>query len=809
MLTADNEARLNELEFAQKKGGDVRYGMVVELQHFLSGRHVCVSRTRAQSGDGCKVAVDANAGESGWFRILPRLRVHSEGERVHVADPVVFESMQSGFSLTVYDGRLTHTPTELHAPRKDVIAVRGTTGATAFRVMLFRSFADQQVRCLLGGEPFRLHHKETDGPMSNAEDPVYRSESATELAADSGVVIKVGSASSDQGNASGTVFLFERVDKLTDTPVLNGGGNAFGWDSTFRLVQASTGRVLAIVEEEDDEPPPSLTGSLQASGAMPSLADEQASTGPEASADSRSRLELSKPSSVEAPSPTPMATPPSTPAGTPRERRLSLNDAVKSISVVNSLSSIISRSGRRGSVHPSKVQQVNLALKLSDPSSLTLTQTLFSLEPQYEAKDSIVGVEKYFFLRHVATGRFLHLIDSKDDDHDGLGTNTMVASLYKHNEDVFACEPVVHKAFCDLLYVCMVKRRLLTYLGRLRTAAKAGDVSFKAISRLVSDLIIFVSTDTPNLDAMTREGLPHKPRQMLMREQGLLDISLRCVTAPLDCAFFTTEDIAGKHQALHRLSKLFMRFKWHLLRQNNANRLYAARFVSQLQSMLAFNIRVAQVLTEVFTDNDQLLDSIDDGMVESFLALIRKENGRQERFLNFLIRLCLSRGKPVRVNQWRICRLLIKDAPELLIQLKHRPGAQVAVTGDPKYFPRFQHEKELPLATWLKRTDEETAIYFSRMVELLGRLCQGRNLVNSPIIKAILPCATLPVCHRPPSAPAPPTPGLACALLKLYWKADLSRYSCASAPGTSSLWQSSQIRQCSQITLVCARNSSG
>eukprot|EP00966_Prymnesium_polylepis_P310962 7184464-Prymnesium_polylepis.1 len=68
---AENEARLNELEFAQKQGSDVRYGMVVQLQQHLSGRTVCVARTRAESGDGYKVTVEHAAGENGWFRILP------------------------------------------------------------------------------------------------------------------------------------------------------------------------------------------------------------------------------------------------------------------------------------------------------------------------------------------------------------------------------------------------------------------------------------------------------------------------------------------------------------------------------------------------------------------------------------------------------------------------------------------------------------------------------------------------------------------------------------------------------------------
>ena len=43
--------------------------------------------------------LDDHAGEAGFFRIKPRLRVHNEGERVHSGDPVVLEEINTGQRL--------------------------------------------------------------------------------------------------------------------------------------------------------------------------------------------------------------------------------------------------------------------------------------------------------------------------------------------------------------------------------------------------------------------------------------------------------------------------------------------------------------------------------------------------------------------------------------------------------------------------------------------------------------------------------------------------------------------------------------
>lgn len=59
--TCANEVRINLSEFEQKCGVEIRYGMIVQLEHALSEKYLHVSQQRTTSRD-FKVLVDRNAG---------------------------------------------------------------------------------------------------------------------------------------------------------------------------------------------------------------------------------------------------------------------------------------------------------------------------------------------------------------------------------------------------------------------------------------------------------------------------------------------------------------------------------------------------------------------------------------------------------------------------------------------------------------------------------------------------------------------------------------------------------------------------
>ena len=142
-------------------------------------------------------------------------------------------------------------------------------------------------------------------------------------------------------------------------------------------------------------------------------------------------------------------------------------------------------------------------------------------------------------------------------------------------------------------------------------------------------------------------------------------------------------------------------------------------------------MRSANVLREVFADNDEMLDLVTDEIVERFVELIR-DVGREARFLEFLIVLCQSNGKAVRPNQWRVCRMLLQKHPELFFRLKLECGGggtrDVLISADGRYFPAFRKVSELRLSEWLSMTEPSNAAYFAMSIELIALLVRGRNL---------------------------------------------------------------------------------
>ena len=65
---------------------------------------------------------------------------------------------------------------------------------------------------------------------------------------------------------------------------------------------------------------------------------------------------------------------------------------------------------------------------------------------------------------------------------------------------------------------------------------------------------------------------------------------------------------------------LSLRLASHVLRDNTANRLYVMKmgYVPLMLSQLGYALKVAPTLTEVFADNEVLLDRVDDDTIKVY-----------------------------------------------------------------------------------------------------------------------------------------------------------------------------------------------
>ncbi len=154
-----------------------------------------------------------------------------------------------------------------------------------------------------------------------------------------------------------------------------------------------------------------------------------------------------------------------------------------------------------------------------------------------------------------------------------------------------------------------------------------------------------------------------------------------------------------------------------------------------LQQMLGKGVKVAETLRECFADNAQMLDLVTDEIVGRFVQLIR-ETGRESYFIEFLMVLCECHGKAVRHNQWRVCRLFLQEAPELLFKLRLKPNGEVWISGDPRFFPAFREAPEIEFSLWLgTKAVPANAAYFKYTLELYALLVRGRNVRNAKAVQ--------------------------------------------------------------------------
>jgi hypothetical protein len=431
----------------------------------------------------------------------------------------------------------------------------------------------------------------------------------------------------------------------------------------------------------------------------------------------------------------------------------------------------------------------------SDGASLRLVQddaygtqngVLWQLMPLYATDALLISTDQFFFLRHLSTGLWLHVTVTRDHLSHLPGLHSasgelerldVVLSKVRHDEDVFGFVAVPRQQAEDVIYsrCCLARfESFATQFGGLAPSpserpllmAPPGGAGANAKSELewedaiqtLQALIAWLESDTA--------ACPQ--RQKLLREQGALDAAVAVGQLPVSSQKFTLNDLATaeartleENQPLHCTMTLSWRLLSIIVRDNTANRLHAVRkgYVPLMQSQLGYSLDVASTLVQVYSENELLLDSVEDETIRTFVELIRAPGGRKARYLAFLLVLCRVGKLTVRTNQWRVCRMLIQEAPELLlVPILPRAGGEIVVRGAPVCFPSLAELApefdptdewvssgylEVPLLRWLERGDEESCGYFEKLLELYALVVQGRNLRNTPHMRKLLPFETV------------------------------------------------------------------
>ena len=205
-------------------GRDLRFGMVIQLLHYTSRKHLSTSRQQSNGLFGNRVLLDDHAGDMGCFRIKPKLKVHNEGEKVHSGDPVILEDMLTGQQLC-----LGSPLPEIEQEVVSVTKLRGgrrESALSAFKIRVFRSWEDRQSKdALVGGMPCTLFHTESDCYLGSR------------LGQSNAIELLAGPAPT-----SASFFqVFYEDDHV---------GAICEWDGTFRIQHVATGNFLSVMKRD-------------------------------------------------------------------------------------------------------------------------------------------------------------------------------------------------------------------------------------------------------------------------------------------------------------------------------------------------------------------------------------------------------------------------------------------------------------------------------------------------------------------------------------------------------------------------------
>ena len=152
-----------------------------------------------------------------------------------------------------------------------------------------------------------------------------------------------------------------------------------------------------------------------------------------------------------------------------------------------------------------------------------------------------------------------------------------------------------------------IKRSVNRFLVEVDGASDGGQLDFAPIKRALSDLIVFVLPDGVHPDPLQRGGRPKRSRQNLFRDQGVYEGLMDIVSVPFEKKLFAVEGLKRTDDIVYTC-ELAMRLVTLSLMDNMSNKLRAVPFVPMLQTRLGrYPFNVAQVLTQVFADNDYLL----------------------------------------------------------------------------------------------------------------------------------------------------------------------------------------------------------
>jgi len=276
------------------------------------------------------------------------------------------------------------------------------------------------------------------------------------------------------------------------------------------------------------------------------------------------------------------------------------------------------------------------------------------------------------------------------------------------------------------------------------------------IINVISSMLLELTMDD-DLDPLSREGVPNKLVQKLVREAGGLECAMSIIKMltskerGIDIKLISDDK---KLSGIKDLVTYLYRFVKQTIKDNITNCKHLYQFISTILSHLGKGLSTMPVLKEMFIEKIDLINRITKEQIERIVSLL--DDIRDPRYIDFLLSICTCDSTAVPKVQGLITDLLLIQKKHHLPKFKivgstlhisiderahSEVGAdncgwsewldissfkeQVQRAGESKWRDKASEVMSKPFASLQPR--EKQFRYFVRCTNLFGKLVLGRN----------------------------------------------------------------------------------
>lgn len=233
-------------------------------------------------------------------------------------------------------------------------------------------------------------------------------------------------------------------------------------------------------------------------------------------------------------------------------------------------------------------------------------------------------------------------------------------------------------------------------------------------------------------DMIVVKGIPNKRRQKILRHLRIVDLlieALRIPFSPYNSKGFPITNLPEfEHRYVRQVCvSIYECLTAYVQGTSRKNEFYIARFIPFIFAQIGCGLSATNILTELASDNNAIVDRIQPAMVDFFLNSLSKKHN--SRFLDFLTACCSVHGGAIPKNQDYICDALVTRATNgVLFGLRIQNGALEVETKPGFWVNSAALAKDKSMAA-----DYD---FFLSQIALLSEVTFGRNAKTAAAVKS-------------------------------------------------------------------------